>query len=279
MIEENKKMKVAVIGIGNMGQALIEGFIKKGAHRPDEIYLYDYEIQKATLFAEKTGCHACSSSAEAATGANVVLIAVKPQVIGPVLETLKEHLGADTLFISIAAGVSIHTLREMIHSETIPLIRVMPNTPALVGEGASALCFSNVPSDLETYAMRLFETGGIAVRVEEKVMDAVTGLSGSGPAYGMIFIEAMADAGVKLGLARDVAVRLAAMTLKGSAAMVLETGKNPAELKNQVCSPGGTTISGVYALEKAGFRSAVMDAVCAAAMRSKELSEESGRKK
>ncbi len=271
-------MKIAVIGIGNMGQALVAGFIKKGAHRPEEIHVYDYEMKRAADFAEKTGCHVCSSSQEAAADADAVLIAVKPQVIGPVLEGLHKNIGPGALLISIAAGVSIQTLRERIHSNTIPIVRVMPNTPALVGEGASALCFSNVPADKEDYAIRLFETCGIAVRVEEKIMDAVTGVSGSGPAYGMIFIEAMADAGVKMGLTRDVAVKLAAMTLKGAAAMVLETGRNPAELKDQVCSPGGTTIAAVHALEKAGFRSAVMDAVCAATMRSKELSEESRQK-
>ena len=268
-------MKVAIIGIGNMGKALIEGFIRKGAHLPEELYLYDFDTAKAAAFAERTGCHACASSLEAIACADVVLIAVKPQVIRMVTSGMREGIRPDTLVLSIAAGISIHALREMLQSEEIPLARVMPNTPAMVGEGASALCFSNVPDTLQSYALQLFKTCGIAVRVEEKVMDAVTGLSGSGPAYGLIFIEAMADAGVKMGLARDVAIRLAAMTLKGAAALVLETGKNPAELKDQVCSPGGTTIAAVHALEKAGFRSAVMDAVCAATLRSREISEES----
>lgn len=268
-------MKVAVIGIGNMGKALIEGFIRKGAHLPEELYLYDFDIAKAADFAEQTGCHVCASSLEAAACADVILIAVKPQVIRMVISGMREGIRPDALVLSIAAGISIHSLREMLQSEEIPLARVMPNTPAMVGEGASALCFSNVSDSMQSYALRLFETCGIAVRVEEKVMDAVTGMSGSGPAYGLIFIEAMADAGVKMGLARDVAIRLAAMTLKGAASLVLETGKNPAELKDQVCSPGGTTIAAVHALEKAGFRSAVMDAVCAAALRSRELSEES----
>ena len=267
-------MKVAVIGIGNMGQALVGGFIKNGAHRPDELYLYDYDRQKCAAFAAISGCHACTSAREATSGANVVLIAVKPQVIGAAVEEFKSDITEDMLILSIAAGISIATLRRMLSSETVPVVRVMPNTPALVGEGASALCFSKVSEKWMDYAVKLFETCGIAVRVEEKVMDAVTGVSGSGPAYGMIFIEAMADAGVKLGLTRDVALRLSAMTLKGAAAMVLETGRNPAELKDAVCSPGGTTIAAVHALEKDGFRSAVMDAVCAAAARSKELSEE-----
>lgn len=267
-------MKVAVIGIGNMGQALVGGFVKNGAHRPEELYLYDYDREKCAAFAAISGCHACTSAREAASGASVVLLAVKPQVIGAAVEEFKSDITEDTLLISIAAGISILTLRKLLSSDTIPVVRVMPNTPALVGEGASALCFSKVSDKWMSYAVKLFETCGIAVRVEEKVMDAVTGVSGSGPAYGMIFIEAMADAGVKLGLTRDVAIRLAAMTLKGAAAMVLETGKNPAELKDAVCSPGGTTIAAVHALEKNGFRSAVMDAVCAAAARSKELSEE-----
>lgn len=267
-------MKMAVIGIGNMGQALVGGFVRSGAHRPEELYLYDYDTEKAAQFASKLGCHVCAGSAEAAKGADVVLIAVKPQVIALAAEEFKHEIGPDTLVISIAAGISIRKIRKILESETVPVVRVMPNTPALVGEGASALCFSNVPAEKEAYALQLFETCGIAIRTEEKYIDAVTGVSGSGPAYAMLFIEAMADAGVKLGLPRDIAVKLAAMTLKGSGAMALETGKNPAELKNAVCSPGGTTIEAVHTLEKNGFRSAVMDAVCAAARRSKELSQE-----
>lgn len=271
-------MKVAVIGIGNMGQALVGGFIAKGAHSPEKIYIYDDDLEKAADFARKSGCNACNSAEDAIKGSDVLLIAVKPQIVSKVLEGSRKDIGPQTLVMSIAAGVSIQTLRGFLCSDTIPIVRVMPNTPALVGEGASALCFSNVPKNLENYAVSLFETCGIAVKVDERAMDAVTGLSGSGPAYGMIFIEAMADAGVQLGLSRDVAVKLAAMALRGAATMVLETGKNPAELKNQVCSPGGTTIAAVHTLEKEGFRSAVMDAVCAAAKRSKELSDESGKK-
>lgn len=267
-------MKIAVIGIGNMGQALVGGILAKGAHSPDEIYLYDYDHQKAEEFAKTNGCHVCGSSKDAVTSADVALIAVKPQVIRSAVNEFKENLGMNTLVISIAAGISIAALREMLDNTVVPVVRVMPNTPALVGQGASALCFSNVPKESEEYAMKLFETCGLAVRVEEKILDAVTGLSGSGPAFAMIFIEAMADAGVKMGLSREVALKLAAMTLKGSAEMVLETGKHPGVLKDQVCSPSGTTIAGVYALEKAGFRGAVMDAVCTAALRSKEMSGE-----
>lgn len=265
-------MKVAIIGIGNMGQALVECFLKKGAHKAEEIFIYDKDILRTTTFTQRTGCHSCKTPGEAAEGADVVLLAVKPQIMGNAINDLKEFIRDDALVISIAAGTSIWSIREMLDKKDIPIVRVMPNTPALIGEGASALCFSNVPDDKAKFAVTLFDTCGMTVIVDEKSMDAVTGVSGSGPAYGFIFLEAMADAGVKMGLTRDIATRLAAMTLKGAAAMVLETGKTPGELKDQVCSPGGTTISAVHVLEQAGFRAAVMDAVCAATERSKELS-------
>ncbi|MHB1483900.1 MAG: pyrroline-5-carboxylate reductase [Saccharofermentanales bacterium] len=267
-------MKVAIIGIGNMGQALVECFLKKGAHKTDEIFIYDKDTGRALAFALKTGCRACTDPEEAVKNADVVLLAVKPQVMKTAINDSKEFIDKDALVISIAAGITVNTLREMLGMDEVPIVRVMPNTPAMIGEGASALCFSNVPDVKIEYATALFDTCGITVKVDEKSLDAVTGVSGSGPAYGLIFIEAMADAGVKLGLTREVATRLAAMTLKGAASMVLETGKTPGELKDQVCSPGGTTISAVHVLEKAGFRAAVMDAVCAAAARSGELSKE-----
>lgn len=267
-------MKVAIIGIGNMGQALVECFLKKDAHKADEIFIYDKDTSKALVFSQKTGCHSCTAPKEAGEDADVVLLAVKPQHMRTSIQDLKEFIKKNALIISIAAGIPIRSIREMLEMKDVSIVRAMPNTPALVGEGASALCFSNVPDDKAKYAVALFDTCGITVTVDEKAMDAVTGVSGSGPAYGLIFIEAMADAGVKMGLTRDVATRLAAMTLKGAAAMVLETGKTPGELKDQVCSPGGTTISAVHVLEKTGFRAAVMDAVCAAATRSKELSKE-----
>ena len=149
----------------------------------------------------------------------------------------------------------------------------MPNTPAIIGQGESAICFSKTNEEIKEYVINLFKTCGAAIEVEEKKMDAVTGLSGSGPAYVLMFIEALTDAGVKLGLTREEANLLACATVKGTAAMVMETNTHPAKLKDSVCSPGGTTINAVYSLEKNGFRGAVMDAVIASATRSKELGE------
>lgn len=267
-------MKIAVIGVGNMGQALVEGFIKRGAHEPQDVLLYDYETNKALEFAKKTGAKFCQTTSEAVVNADVILLCVKPQVMKSVVDGLKAVISPKALIISIAAGISTDTLKSYFANDKISIIRVMPNTPALVGVGASALTFVNVTKENEEYAMRLFETCGMAIKVDEKLMDAVTGLSGSGPAYGVIFIEAMADAGVKMGLTRDVAIKLAAMTLKGAATMVLETDLHPAQIKDMVCSPGGTTIDAVYALEKAGVRAGIMDAVCASAMKSKEFSKQ-----
>ncbi|MHB1453109.1 MAG: pyrroline-5-carboxylate reductase [Saccharofermentanales bacterium] len=264
-------MKIAVIGTGNMGQALVQGFISKGAHAPSEIYLYDYDTSKAREFADSTGCIPCSELKDAVEAAGVLLLAVKPQVMAAAIEQINQYVREGTLIISIAAGISIHFLRGVLVYKNLPIVRVMPNTPALIGYGASALSFSGTSAQQEAYCMGLFEACGIAIKVDEGKMDAVTGVSGSGPAYGMIFIEAMADAGVRLGLTRDEALRLSAMTLKGAAAMVLETEVHPAELKDRVCSPGGTTIAAVHVLEQGGFRGTVMDAVFAAAKRSQEL--------
>ncbi len=265
-------MNIAVIGTGNMGQALINGFIRQGIHQPSEVFLYDYDTEKARELSGCTGCRYCASQEEAVRAADVILLAVKPQVIAAAIGQINDYIREGTLIISIAAGITIDNLRSILAQKDLPVARVMPNTPALIGCAASALCFSGTEPRQETYCMELFNACGMAIRVSESKMDAVTGVSGSGPAYGYIFIEAMADAGVKLGLSRDEALRLAAMTLKGAAAMVLETGTHPAELKDRVCSPGGTTIAAVQALEERGFRGTVMDAVCASARRSKELS-------
>lgn len=265
-------MNLAVIGTGNMGQALVRGIVGKGAHLPAEVFLYDDDREKARELAGSTGCVFCADLGDAVGQADALLLAVKPQTVPAAAGQITECLRKDILVISIAAGVTIDSLRKAFVRKHLPIVRVMPNTPALIGCGAAALSFSGTDASQEAYCMMLFEACGLAVRVDESKMDAVTGLSGSGPAYGFIFIEAMADAGVRLGLGRGDALKLAAMTLKGAAAMVLETGVHPAELKDRVCSPGGTTIAAVQALEEGRFRAAVMEAVCAAADRSRELS-------
>jgi pyrroline-5-carboxylate reductase len=201
----------------------------------------------------------------------VVVLAVKPQQVAPVLAELQQHLRSEHLIVSIAAGVTLHTLHAGLGAGC-RLVRVMPNSPCLVGTGASAfVCGPHAtPADAELVSA-LLSTVGIAVPVPESQMDAVTGLSGSGPAYVFQMIEALSDGGVRVGLPRDVSTKLAAQTVLGAARMVLETGEHPAALKDAVASPGGTTIAGLHAMERAGVRAGLMDAVQEATVRSIEL--------
>lgn len=265
-------MKLAVIGTGNMGQALIEGFISRKAHIPEDILVYDYDGEKSLKYAKQTGCTFCNKLEDAVKTADAVLLAVKPQIIESVAVQIKNIIKDNAIVISIAAGITTGNLKNYLDKTGVGIARVMPNTPALIGQGASAVCFDNISETGKSYVYNLFSTCGLVITVDEKKMDAVTGLSGSGPAYVMIFIESLADAGVKLGLTREESLQLAIATVMGSAAMLKETGMHPAQLKDNVCSPGGTTIEAVYELEKSGFRSSVINAVTASARRSKELS-------
>ncbi len=263
-------MKLAVIGTGQMGQALVHALINQSVVIAQNITLYDPAVEKAEALAADFGCLVAGNGREAVNGADAVLMAVKPQVMKSVLEGLAEDIRSDALIISIAAGVTIAQLRSWA-GPTVAIARVMPNTPAMVGCGVSAVCFDQASEDLQAWTMSLLEASGLAFHVSEPAMDAVTGLSGSGPAYVMLMIEAMADGGVRMGLPRDMALQMAAQTVYGSARLVLASGKHPGVLKDQVCSPGGTTIEGIAQLEKAGLRSALIEAVSAAAERSREL--------
>jgi pyrroline-5-carboxylate reductase len=221
--------------------------------------------------AQELGVRAAPDVASAATGSDVVLLAVKPQTVGDALEPLRGVLTAQQTLISIAAGVTTRQI-EAHFDAPVPCVRVMPNTPALIGQAASAIALgARADSSHAQQAHRIFDVTGLAIDVPEKLLDAVTGLSGSGPAYVYVFIEALSDAGVKMGLPRDVATQLAAQTVAGAAQMVLQTGKHPGVLKDMVTSPGGTTIAGLHALESNAFRGAVIDAVEAATQRSREL--------
>ena len=219
------------------------------------------------------GIHTTASTAEGVAGAAIVVLAVKPQVVQAVLPEVTKGIGRDALVVSILAGVSCATLEAGRPAGT-RVVRSMPNTPSLVRRGATALAAGTHAkrADLDA-ATTLFDAVGLTVEVPERSLDAVTGLSGSGPAYVFLFLEALADGGVKEGLPRDVALRLAAQTVLGAATMLLETGSHPGVLKDQVTSPGGTTIAGVEALESRAFRGAVMAAVSAASARSKALSQ------
>jgi len=259
------------IGGGNMGGALIKGLTAAGLPRPDQILVHDVDRDRLRDLESSYGVKAVDSLTDLVATATIVVLAVKPQVMNRVLTELKGRLPHRPLIISIAAGVAIDTIARGL-GEDLPIVRVMPNTPALVQESASALARNAAVSDHQMeQALKLFEAVGVAVAVEEKLMDAVTGLSGSGPAYVLQFVESLIDGGVLMGLPRPIARKLVVQTVFGTARMILETGRHPAELKDMITSPGGTTISGLQVLEAAGLRGAIMDAVEAATLRSREL--------
>ncbi|NLW89659.1 MAG: pyrroline-5-carboxylate reductase [Clostridiaceae bacterium] len=265
-------MVLAVIGIGNMGQALVTGFLRKGLLNAKDIRVFDIDENKATGFSRKTGCELAESATDAVDKADYVLIAVKPQVFDQAMETVAHRISSTTVVISIAAAVSVSRIQSFLRKGT-PVVRVMPNTPALAGAGVSAICFSNTNDKQRELIIDLLKTCGMVIPCDEITLDAIGSVSGTGPAYVMLFIEAMADAAVKLGISRKVAYEIAAMTVYGSGKLVIDTGLHPAILKDQVCSPGGTTIEGVISLEKNGFRSAVHEAVSAAAKKKNEMTE------
>jgi pyrroline-5-carboxylate reductase len=263
--------KLGVIGVGAMGRALVKGLVERDIFKREEIVVTDADDTKGREVAQDLGVIFVSSNAEAARGAETIVVAVKPNDVGGVLGDIFPVLSASQLVISIAAGVSLEMLECHLPAGA-PVVRVMPNTPALVGSGAAAYALGT--SSRAEHAERvnsMLSAVGIAIEVPERLLDAVTGLSGSGPAYVYMLIEALADAGVSVGLPRSIAASLAAQTVLGAARMVLETGEHPAKLRDAVTSPGGTTIAGVAALEKGGFRSAIIDAVQCATKRSREL--------
>ncbi|OIP88732.1 MAG: pyrroline-5-carboxylate reductase [Syntrophobacteraceae bacterium CG2_30_61_12] len=265
------QVMLGFIGGGNMGGALIKGLTAAGLPRPDQILVHDVDRDRLRDLESSYGVKAVDSLTDLVATATIVVLAVKPQVMNRVLTELKGRLPHRPLIISIAAGVAIDTIARGL-GEDLPIVRVMPNTPALVQESASALARNAAVSDHQMeQALKLFEAVGVAVAVEEKLMDAVTGLSGSGPAYVLQFVESLIDGGVLMGLPRPIARKLVVQTVFGTARMILETGRHPAELKDMITSPGGTTISGLQVLEAAGLRGAIMDAVEAATLRSREL--------
>jgi pyrroline-5-carboxylate reductase len=260
---------VAVLGVGAMGSALVRGWLSAEIIEPDRIAVYDVMPGRAAELAAELGVHAADDPLAAVAGADAVLLAVKPADVRGALEQIAAAQPAP-LLVSIAAGVPLATLESCV--PRWPVVRVMPNTAALVGAAASAYALGHAADESHArLAERLLSAVGRAWPVKESLLNAVTGLSGSGPAYVYLAIEALADGGVRCGLPRDVAQALAAQTLLGAARMVLETGQHPAALKDKVCSPGGTTIAGVAALEAHGFRAALIEAVTAATRRADEL--------
>lgn len=266
-----KGKKVGVIGGGKMGGALIGGILARHLLPAEAVMVADADHKQREEVKKVHGVQVTESNRMAAKAAQVIILAVKPQNMAEVLGDISGVVDKSKLVISIAAGIPIRFIAEHL-KKGVPIVRVMPNTPALVGEGAAALAAGEAASGADLSAAReIFDALGLTVVVKEDLMDTVTGLSGSGPAYGFIVIDALSDGGVLMGLPRDVAVKLAAQTLLGAARLVLDSGKHPGELRDMVTSPGGTTIAGIQALEAGGLRSALISAVEAATLRSREL--------
>jgi pyrroline-5-carboxylate reductase len=262
---------IAFLGAGNMAEALVKGLLRAHVATPSEILCADRRAERGPELTHKYGVRFTTDNLAAAREAGIVVLSVKPQAMNKLLEEIKPALDQSKLVISIAAGVPIEAIERKV-GHGVRIIRTMPNTPALVGAGATALAPGEHATEADlTQARALFEAVGMAVVVEEPLLDAVTGLSGSGPAYIFLIIEALADGGVKAGLARDQAQELAAQTVLGSAQLLIETGEHPGRLKDQVTSPGGTAIAGLHTLEAGGLRTTLMDAVEAATDRSREL--------
>lgn len=262
---------IGFLGAGQMATALARGFLSAGRITPDRLIACDVLPNAAERFREQTGGRIGKDALEILSTADVIFIAVKPQHVGSLLRQLLPVVREDHLFVSIAAGISISTLETALGDQA-RVIRVMPNTPCLVSQGASAFSLGSraIPADSQL-VQDLLSTIGVAMPVAESLLDAVTGLSGSGPAYVYLMIEALSDGGVRMGLPRDIALRLAAQTVLGAAQMVLATGQHPGALKDAVTSPGGTTIAGLHVLEQHAVRGALMDAVQAATERAKQL--------
>lgn len=295
--------RLVFLGGGQMAEAIIRGVVAAGLTTADRITASEIVPARRTYLSEKVGIRAEASNLAALEHGEVIVLALKPQDIPTVLKEIGEAVREDQLVVSIAAGVPLSKIEPAFEqffvdqeyslpppiqppgvasaparTEThrvrkcVPVIRVMPNTPCLVGQGMAAIARGTHATEAHAeIVLRIFNATGKAITVSEYALDAVTALSGSGPGYVAVVIEAMADAGVRVGLARDVATTLAIQTVLGTAQLLSETGEHPARLKDMVSSPGGTTIAGIHALERAGLRAAFMDAIVAATERSREL--------
>jgi pyrroline-5-carboxylate reductase len=263
--------RLAVLGVGKLGGILLRAYLKQVLFAPQRVSATVRHDEKAETLAKELGVSVSTKNREAVKNAEIVLLAVKPQVVGEVLKEIKPALDKDTLVISVAASVPTSYIEQRV-GEKVPVIRAMPNTCSTVGCGMTGICKGTHASaeDLET-AKAMFNAVGRTVVVDEKNMDAVTGLSASGPAFAYIILESLAEAGVKVGLPRDVATLLAAQTTMGAARVVLETGDHPALLKDAVTTPAGCTIDGIMELEEGKLRVTLIKAVVKAVQRAREL--------
>src|SRR5437867_194912 len=263
---------IGFVGAGNMAEAMIRGLLRGEVFKPKQVTASAPREERQRELADKYGIRATANNREAAQQ-SIVVLSVKPQILSRVLDEVADAIGAESLVISIAAGVPVAAIQSKLRPGT-RVVRAMPNTPALVDAGATAIARGEHAreSDLED-AKRIFDAVGVTVVLDEGQLDAVTGLSGSGPAYVFLIIEALSDAGVKMGLSRYNAQALAAQTVLGSAKLLLDTGEHPGRLKDMVTSPGGTAIAGLHTLEAGGLRTTLINAVEAATKRSRELGE------
>jgi pyrroline-5-carboxylate reductase len=263
-------LRVGFLGAGRMATALARSWVRAGLVRAEHCRASDPLTQARQTFHAETGCAVLTDNLRIVAESDLLILAVKPQTMPALLAEIAPHL-RQSLVVSIAAGITLRQLAAAL-GQDCRLVRVMPNTPCLVGASASGYSVGEIATDEDVALVdRLLRAVGVAFRLPEHLLDAVTGLSGSGPAFVYVMIEALADGGVRVGLPREVAQALAAQTVLGAARMVLETGAHPGVLKDMVASPGGTTIAGLHALERGGVRGALIDAVEAATRRSAEL--------
>lgn len=271
-----REKRIGIIGAGAMGSALCRGLVSANAAPANRILVSDLHSNHAQELQRSLGVKVAESNSQVAKYTDIIILAIKPYTVAAVLDEIGESLKRDPekplpLIISIAAGVRLATIESHL-KDPLPVVRAMPNTPAQVGLGACAYCRGTHAEDTHTaQAAEIFQSVGTAVEVPETMMDAVTALSGSGPAYIYLMIEALVDGGVKVGLPRDVASQLAAQTVLGAAKMVIETKMHPAQLRDMVTTPAGSTIAAIAALEQSGLRAALIDAVERAANRAREL--------
>src|SRR5579859_2360880 len=267
---------IAFLGAGQMAEAFVRGVLRAELLGPADVWVSDVRPGRAEQLARDFGVNPATSNLEAVGHADLILLSVKPQDVPGLLDEVGADVRHDHLVISIAAGVTLNTLERRLPHHP-PVIRVMPNTPALVQTGMAVLAPGTRATDEHTAtALRLFGALGRAIVLPERHLDAVTALSGSGPAFLAVVAEALSDAGVRVGLPRDVAHLLAAQTMLGTGRMLADTGLHPALLKDAVASPGGTSIAGIHALERGGIRAVIMDAIVAATERSTELGRAAG---
>ena len=277
MPKQLRDKKLAVLGAGKLGGILLRAYLKQGLFEAKNVTATVKHGEKASARAKTLGVAVTGDNRKAVKGADIVLLAVKPQVVADVLEVIAPEIGSKTLLVSVAASVPTSYVEQRLAArgaKNVPVVRAMPNTPAAVGCGMTAICpgAHARPADLEI-ARSMFDAVGRTVVVDEKNMDAVTGLSASGPAFAYIILESLAEAGVKVGLPRDIATLLAAQTMKGAASVVLETGDHPALLKDAVTTPAGCTIDGILELEEGKLRVTLIKAVVKASDRAGELLE------